>query len=590
MGFIAAYKTASFNLVRHTVIQHITDSKMKHRGFQTSPAKNFRLISRNHLRYSLRMAAGLTALLVVSGGSILLPGEVNAGATHSEGIAPITAQVPTTATVIYVNPTTGADNAGAGTTANAPYKSISFALSQAQPGTTIQLAPGNYSQESGETFPILLKPGVTLRGDEATRGQGILISGGGFYTSRTFARQDITILAEQNTTITGVSVTNPNSRGTGVWVESTNPIIKNSTFTNSIREGVFVTGTGNPKIESNIFVQNKGNGVSVAKSAQGEIRGNLFQDTGFGIAIGGTSTPLVVENQIIENQDGLFISESAKPVLRKNVIQNNKRDGIVATVSALPDLGTNENPGGNLIRNNARYDVNNATKTGTILAVGNDIDQKRIAGSVDFVAAVVDVPPGGAVAFKDVPANYWAKVYIEALASQNIIAGFPDGTFKPNEPVTRAQFATIITKALTPPSKRPAIKFKDVASNFWAFAAIQSAYQSQFVSGYPDGTFKPQQQIPRVQALVALANGLGLTANDQSVLSFYTDAGQIPNYAIAPIAAATVRQLVINYPTAKQLNPNRQATRAEVAAFVYQALVNTGRAQPIPSSYLVTVQ
>ncbi|MDZ8028671.1 MAG: DUF1565 domain-containing protein [Nostoc sp. SerVER01] len=564
---------------------------MKHRGFQTSPAKNFRLLSRNHARYGVSMAAGLTALLVVSTGSIVLPSQVNAGATHPEGIAPtLTAQVPTTATVIYVNPSTGADTAGAGVTANAPYKSISFALSQAQTGATIQLAPGNYSQESGETFPILLKPGVTLRGDESTRGQAILISGGGFYTSRTFARQDITILADQNTTITGVTVTNPNSRGTGIWVESTNPIIKNSTFTNSIREGVFVTGTGNPKIESNIFVQNKGNGVSVAKSAQGEIRNNLFQDTGFGIAIGGTSTPLVVENQIIENQDGLFISESAKPVLRKNVIQNNKRDGVVATVSALPDLGTNENPGGNLIRNNVRYDVNNATKTGTILAVGNDIDQKRIAGSVDFVAAVVDVPPGGPVAFKDVPANYWAKVYIEALASQNIIAGFPDGTFKPNEPVTRAQFATIITKALTPPPKRAGIKFKDVASNFWAYAAIQSAYQSQFVSGYPDGTFKPQQQIPRVQALVALANGLGLTANDQNVLSFYSDAGQIPNYAIAPVAAATVRQLVINYPTAKQLNPNREATRAEVAAFVYQALVNAGRAQPIPSSYLVTVQ
>ncbi len=591
MGFMPADKIASFNLVRHTVIQHITDSKMKHQSFKTASAKNFRFLSRNYLRHTVRITAGLTALLVVSGGSIVLSGEVNAGATHSQNIAPtLTAQVPTTATVIYVNPTTGADTAGAGTTANAPYKSITFALSQAQPGTTIQLAPGNYTQESGETFPILLKPGVTLQGDEASRGQGILISGGGFYTSRTFARQDITILAEQNTTITGVTITNPNQRGTGIWVESTNPTIKNSTFINSIREGVFVTGTGNPKIESNIFVQNKGNGVSIAKSAQGEIRSNLFQDTGFGIAIGGTSTPLVVENQIIENQDGLFISESAKPVLRKNVIQNNKRDGVVATVSALPDLGTNESPGGNLIRNNVRYDVNNATKTGTILAVGNDIDQKRIAGSVDFVAAVVDVPPGGAVAFKDVPANYWAKVYIEALASQNIIAGFPDGTFKPNEPVTRAQFATIITKALTPPTKRPAIQFKDVASNFWAYAAIQSAYQSQFVSGYPDGTFKPQQQIPRVQALVALANGLGLTANNQSVISFYTDAAQIPDYAIAPVAAATVRQLVINYPTAKQLNPNRQATRAEVAAFVYQALVNTGRAQPIPSSYLVTVQ
>ncbi|MEH2452710.1 DUF1565 domain-containing protein [Nostoc sp.] len=564
---------------------------MKYRGFHISLAKNFRLFSSSHLRYTLRVGAGLTAMLVVSGGSILLPGEVNAGATHAEGIAPtLTAQVPATAAVIYVNSATGADSAGAGTTSAAPYKSISFALSQAQTGAVIQLAPGNYNQESGETFPLLLKPGVTLRGDEASKGQAILITGGGFYTSRTFARQDITILADQDTTITGVTVTNPNSRGTAVWVESTNPIIKNSTFTNSVREGVFVTGTANPKIESNLFVQNKGNGISVAKAAQGEIRNNLFQDTGFGLAIGGTSTPQIVENKIIENQDGLFISESAKPVLRKNFIQNNKRDGLVATVNALPDLGTNENPGGNLIRNNTRYDVNNATKTGKIVAVGNDIDQKKIFGSVDFVAATVDVPPGGPVAFKDVPANYWAKSYIEALASQNIIAGFPDRSFKPNEPVTRAQFATIVTKALTPPSKRAGIQFKDVASNFWAYAAIQSAYQSQFVSGYPDGTFKPQQQIPRVQALVALVNGLGLTANNQNVLSFYTDAAQIPDYAIAPVAAATARQLVINYPTAKQLNPNRQATRAEVAAFVYQALVNAGRAQAIPSSYLVTAQ
>jgi len=563
---------------------------MNYRGFHISPAEIFRLFSSSHLRYTLRLGAGLTAMLVVSSGSILLPNEVNAGATHPEGIAPtLTAQAPATAAAIYVNPATGTDSAGAGATSAAPYKSISFALSQAQAGAVIQLAPGNYNQESGETFPLLLKPGVTLRGDEATKGQGILITGGGFYTSRTFARQDITILAERDSTIAGVTVTNPNSRGTAVWVESTNPIIKNSTFTNSVREGVFVTGTGNPTIESNLFVQNKGNGISVVRAAQGEIRNNLFQDTGFGLAIGGTSTPQIVENQIIQNQDGLYISESAKPVLRKNVIQNNKRDGVVATVNALPDLGTNENPGGNLIRNNTRYDVNNATKTNQILAVGNDIDQKKIFGSVNFVAATVNVPPGGPVAFKDVPANYWAKTYIEALASQNIIAGFPDGSFKPNDPVTRAQFATIVTKALTPPTKRTAIKFKDVASNFWAYAAIQSAYQSEFVSGYPDGTFKPQQQIPRVQALVALANGLGLTASNQNVLSFYTDAAQIPNYAMAPVAAATARQLVINYPTVKQLNPNRQATRAEVAAFVYQALVNAGRAQPIPSSYLVTV-
>ncbi|MBE9198109.1 MULTISPECIES: DUF1565 domain-containing protein [unclassified Nodularia (in: cyanobacteria)] len=566
---------------------------MKYREFNISlaaprqlSAKNFRLLFSSHLKSTLPWRAGLTALLVVFGGSILLTSQANAGATRQQTLM---AQVPTSATVIYVNPQTGADTTGVGTTAAAPYKTITFALRQAQPGTIIQLAPGTYNSESGEQFPLLLNPGVTLRGDESSKGQAVLITGGGFYTSRTFARQDITILATENTTVAGLTVTNPNQRGTAVWVESSNPSIQNNTFTNSSREGVFVTGTGNPKIENNLFVQNQGNGISVVRTAQGEIRNNLFQDTGFGLAIGGTSTPLIEGNQIIQNQDGLFISESARPVLRKNVIQNNKRDGIVATVNAQPDLGTNENPGGNLIRGNTRHDVNNATSSNTILAIGNDIDQSRIVGQVNFVAANVDLPTGQS-AFGDVPEGYWAKAYIEALASQNIIAGFPDGTFKPNDPVTRAQFATIVTKALTPPVKRTGINFRDVANNFWAYGAIQSAYRSEFLAGYPDGRFQPQQQIPRVQALVSLANGLGFTANNQNALSVYSDAAQIPNYAIGPVAAATTRQLVINYPTARQLNPNRPATRAEIAAFVYQALVNAGRVQPIASPYLVTAQ
>jgi len=536
----------------------------------------------------LSLQTSLAALLLVAGSSTLIPSQLKAGASPT-----LTAQVPTSGTIIYVNSATGKDTAGNGTT-EAPYKTITFALSKATVGTVVQVAPGNYSKDSGETFPLVLNSGVTLQGDESNKGAGVVVVGGGYYTSRTFARQDITLLANNGTIITGLTFTNPNSRGTAVWVESSNPVIKNSTFINSVREGIFVTGTGNPQIENNIFLKNKGNGISVAKSAQGVIRGNLFQDTGFGVAIGGSSTPLLEGNNITQNTDGLFISETAKPILRKNAIRGNKRDGIVATIGAVPDLGTNESPGGNLIRDNARYDVNNATRTGKIVAIGNDINEKRIFGAVDFVAATVTTPPDnnsgntGNTAFKDVQAGYWAKAYIEALASQNIIAGFPDGSFKPNEPVTRAQFAAIINKAFKPSATRTAITFKDVKSNYWAFSAIQTASSSPFLSGYPDLTFKPEQQIPRVQAIVALANGLGLTANSQSVINFYTDASQIPSYALGPVAAATSRQLVINYPTVKELAPQRQATRADIAAFVYQALVNAGRVQPINSPYLVT--
>jgi hypothetical protein len=140
---------------------------------------------------------------------------------------PVHAQLPPVAQVIYVNPVTGVNTAEAGTSAS-PYKTITFALSQAKSDTVIQLEPGNYSSES---FPILLKPGITLRGDESSKGKTVVIDGGGTYISRTFAKQNITILADQDTTIAGITVTNTNQRGTGVWVESTNPTIKNNTFT-----------------------------------------------------------------------------------------------------------------------------------------------------------------------------------------------------------------------------------------------------------------------------------------------------------------------------------------------------------------------
>lgn len=542
-------------------------------------------------------------MLIVAGGATVLSTQANASSeklsqvivpTVTDEVTPTTptqtnqtpANTPANATVIYVNPATGTDSAGAGNAEAASYKTITYALKQAQPGTVIQLAPGNYTSETGEVFPLVIPQGVTVRGDETTKGQNIVVTGGGRYVSPTFARQDVTVQAANDSAIAGVTLSNPNTRGTALWIESTNPTVRNNTFANSNRDGIFVTGTATPKIEANVFTKNGGNGISVARSAQGEIRNNVFQDTGFGLAIGGTSSPMVAENQITQNKDGIYISETARPVLRNNVIENNQRDGIVATVNAQPDLGTAESTGQNIIRKNKRYSVYNATRNNTLVAVGNDIDPKSISGKVDFVAATVARPSGGG--FQDVQ-GYWAQRYIEALAAKNIIAGFPDGTFRPNEPVTRAQFAAIVSKAFSPTAKRGSVNFTDVSRNFWGYQPIQTAYQGGFVAGYPGSVFQPQQEIPRVQALVSLANGLNLPSGNPSVLSIYTDASQIPNYATAPVAAATQRQLVVNYPKPNQLDPNRAATRAEVAAFVYQALVNAGRAQAIPSPYVVSL-
>jgi parallel beta-helix repeat protein len=241
-------------------------------------------------------------------------------------------------TVIYVNPQTGSDSSATATSDSTPYRTISYALQRATPGTTIQLASGRYTSE---TFPLTLKAGVTLKGNESGQGQGVEIVGGDSYMSRTFARQNVTIVAQENAQILGVTVTNPNSRGTGIWIESGQAVIRNNTFINSKREGIFVTGNAAPRIENNRFTNNDANGISVAKEAKGEIRNNVFDNTGFGIAIGGTSTPIVSDNQIRGNRNGIVLTDSAHPRLISNFIEDNRDYGLVIMGQSEPNLDRN---------------------------------------------------------------------------------------------------------------------------------------------------------------------------------------------------------------------------------------------------------
>lgn len=195
-------------------------------------------------------------------------------------------------------------------------------------------------------------------------------------------------------------------------------------------------------------------------------------------------------------------------------------------------------------------------------------------------------------AFSDVPSNYWASPFIAELARREIIAGFPDSSFRPEQPVTRAQFAAIVRKAFQKTPERAATEFTDVPANYWAYDAIQQAYTIGFLAGYPGNRFEPSQNITREQVLVALANGLQYSVSGSSTdpLQYYSDASAISNYARSPIAAATERKIVVNYPNVRFLNPSRTATRADVAAFIYQALVNSGQLTAINSPYIVAQQ
>ncbi|MEP0914940.1 S-layer homology domain-containing protein [Leptolyngbya sp. GB1-A1] len=313
--------------------------------------------------------------------------------------------------------------------------------------------------------------------------------------------------------------------------------------------------------------------------------------------------------------------------------------------------------------------------------------------------AVATSPDPGTV-FPDTQ-GYWAQPFIERLAQQQIVAGYLDGSFQPELPVNRDEYAAILRQAFNQAAERripTGSVYQDVPQGYWAASAIEEAYEMGFMQGYPGGYFRPEQGITRAEVLVSLAKNLNLSdaqsaqtpatqpqasnasqtnaenldttpqasaivqpantrqptrkarnrrpfamypmamttlmqpfvasralarsltapvaqtqaatpaattpdpattaqttapANNAAqpqqpvstvITNYYADADQIPQYAVDDVARATQAGIVVNYPETNLLNPNRAATRGEVAAFIHQALVDQGRLQPLPNT------
>jgi len=285
-------------------------------------------------------------------------------------------------TVFYVSSTTGND--GGQGTQQSPLRTITKAVTMAGSNTAIILAPGTYSSQTGEQFPIILHNNVTLQGNPNTKGKDIVITGGGWYTSKTSAQQNITILGANSSRISGVTITNPNQRGYGLWIESSSLIVSQNTFTGNSHDGISIVGISSPIIQENYFIHNGANGITIYGNSRPEIRNNDFQNTGFGINIAQNAAPFVIGNRVFDNKDGIVIQANSRPILRNNQIERNQRDGVVAIAESLPDLGNTQEPGGNVIRNNGRYDLNNGTKGQQILAYGNQLSANKTIGSIQL--------------------------------------------------------------------------------------------------------------------------------------------------------------------------------------------------------------
>ena len=295
---------------------------------------------------------------------------------------------------LFVNPAMGNDITGNGSITT-PLKTITQALKIAQPNTIIQLAPGTYSDRTGEVFPLRLQPQVTILGNPSTQGENIIIIGGGNYLSPTFARQNIAILGANNATIAGVTVTNPLPRGYGLWIESSSPTVTDNTFRDSSHDGISIVGKGTPLIRRNYFLENQANGITIYGKSRPQVRDNIFYNTGFGLNIAQNSAPTLIGNRITHNKDGIVVQGNALPVLRENRIESNTRYGLVAIANAQPNLGTAKQPGGNIFRHNRELDINAQAASRIFPAFGNHLTPFHTQGDIDFqgVVSLVTPPP-----------------------------------------------------------------------------------------------------------------------------------------------------------------------------------------------------
>ncbi len=196
------------------------------------------------------------------------------------------------------------------------------------------------------------------------------------------------------------------------------------------------------------------------------------------------------------------------------------------------------------------------------------------------VAAVALSIP--AFAYPDVSSTHWAAKEIELLTEQGVIVGYPDGTFQPDENVTRAEFASMAIKALGQEHTTVAqpVSFTDIYPSYWAYDAIQKALYFDLVSCPEKGEpFRPDDPVSRAESITVAVNALTTeqisTLKATEVLAKkYSDVDVIPESFIIPAGKAEILNMLVTIPTGdvKNVEATRPATRAEVAAILYQMM------------------
>lgn len=188
------------------------------------------------------------------------------------------------------------------------------------------------------------------------------------------------------------------------------------------------------------------------------------------------------------------------------------------------------------------------------------------------LTATMIVPSVPAMAAPSDIAGHWAESVITQWQSKGLIQGYEDGTFKPGNTITRAEFVTLMNNAKGFWSEG-SINFSDVKNGSWFYSAVARAVAAGYVKGYSDGSFKPNNTITRAEAAVMIANAARLSANEAGAYRF-TDVGSIPAWARGSVGAVVAAGYMTGYPDGS-FYANASISRAEAVSSLNRMLGGT---------------
>lgn len=188
------------------------------------------------------------------------------------------------------------------------------------------------------------------------------------------------------------------------------------------------------------------------------------------------------------------------------------------------------------------------------------------------LTAAMIVPSVPAMAAPSDIAGHWAESVITQWQSKGLIQGYEDGTFKPGNTITRAEFVTLMNNAKGFWSEG-SINFSDVKNGSWFYSAVARAVAAGYVKGYSDGSFKPNNTITRAEAAMMIANTAKLSANEAGAYRF-TDIGSIPAWARGSVGAVVAAGYMTGYPDGS-FDANASISRAEAVSSLNRMLGGT---------------